>query len=35
MDNVSNSHLLKVDYLPDTRLSTCIYPTTNHLRQLV
>lgn len=33
MDNVNNSHLLKVDYLPDTRVNTCIYPTTNRLRQ--
>lgn len=31
-DNVNNSHLLKADYLPDTRVSTCIYPTTNRLR---
>lgn len=25
----NNSHLLKVDHLPDTRVSTCIHPTTN------
>ena len=35
MANSNNTHLLKVDYLPDTRLGPYIYPPTDRLRHSI